>query len=273
MKRKLSTFLRKLDIFSERNEDVVLLEDLRAKFAREPRNIPGRISIFGWDLEYTDGLSLVTCLDVLVIKHWNDFVPENDEPIILDCGANIGISVLNYKRQFPHAKITAFEPDPQIVPLLRRNLQRNGAIDVEIVDAAVWIRGGESKFFCEGADGSRLISDSQFFPASAVVKTVDLRTFVCGEIDLIKMDIEGAEFEVILHLGEKLNAIRNMVVECHINNKKIEPFAKFLLALASNGYNISMNSIGPWRDLIRQPHKLQNEFDQYVLVASWRDNE
>ncbi len=269
MKRILSMLLQRLGVYHGSNKE---LERLRAKFADTPRYIPGRLSVLGWDLEYVDGLSLVSSLDVLVLKRRNDFVPKSDQPVILDCGANIGISVLNYKRQFPGAKIIAFEPDPQIVPILRRNLERNGAADVVVVEAAVWIRQGESKFFCEGADGSKLIMDDESVSTSAVVKTVDLADFISGPIDLIKMDIEGAEFEVIAALGEKLRQVRNMVVECHIDNKNIGPFGKLLQTLASAGFSASVNSFGPWRDLLRQPKKLPNTFDQYVLVVAWRDN-
>lgn len=84
-----------------------------------PRFKSGNINIQGWNLDYLDGQALYSCIDVLVLKKWNDFVSDNDRPVILDCGSNIGISVLNYKRQYPHSEIVAFEPDPSVIKVLK----------------------------------------------------------------------------------------------------------------------------------------------------------
>ncbi|HET7425244.1 MAG TPA: hypothetical protein VFJ92_16880, partial [Gemmatimonadales bacterium] len=42
-----------------------------------------------------------------------EFPCDTDAPVILDCGSHIGLSVAWFKRRFPKARITAFEPDPQ----------------------------------------------------------------------------------------------------------------------------------------------------------------
>ena len=238
-----------------------------------PRYTPGRLSVMGWDLEYVDGLALVSCIEVLVLKGWNNFIPATAEPVILDCGANIGISVLNYKRQYPKAKIIAFEPDPQIAPVLRRNLEVNSARDVRVIEAAVWTGAGEADLFCEGADGSKLISRHECKSNSVTVATVNLADFISEGTDLIKMDIEGAEFHVVPALGERLRAVRNMIIECHVNNDEVAPFGQLLQGLASAGFNVSINSFGAWRDLVRQPEKLPNTFDQYFLVVAWHDHQ
>ncbi len=265
-----NAMLRRIGKHRGLTTDLKTLKKLRTKFANAPRKVPGRINVFGWDLEYVDGLSMVSNLEVIVVKGWNDFSSKKENPIILDCGANIGISVLNYKRLFPEARITAFEPDPDIVQYLRRNLKTNSADDVEVIEAAVWTQEGKSKFFCEGVDGSRLISNDDNYSETIVVRTVDLSEYVFSEIDFVKMDIEGGEFEVITHLGEKLRAIDSMVVECHIDNKDVAPFGSLLQTLALSGYCVSVNPYGAWRDLVKQPTKLPYEFDQYILVAAWR---
>ena len=202
-------------------------------------------------------------------KGWNDFNSETKCPRILDCGANIGISVLNYKRHYPDARITVFEPDPHIAPVLRRNLRTNNAADVEVIEGAVWTSDGKADFFCEGAEGSSLVHRVASQPVQ--VETVDLRRFLSDKIDLLKMDIEGAECKVIPAIADKLTLVRNLIVECHIANSDINPFSDLLRALGSSGFNVSVNSYLWWRDLIRKPRQLPNEFDQYMLVAAWRD--
>jgi FkbM family methyltransferase len=221
-------------------------------------------------LEYVDARSLLLEIDALVCRHWNDFHAESNQPLILDCGAYIGVSVLNFKRQFPEAKILAFEPDPHVVPVLRGNLKRNNATDVEIVEAAVWTRDGEANFFSEGADGSKLTSVRGASRSRLVVRTVDFKRFLSDPVDLIKMNVEGSEYEVIPHLGDSLKLVKNMLVYCHINNEDVRPLSRLLETMVSAGFMVSVNSYGAWRDLIRQPPKLPNEFDQYALIAAWR---
>jgi FkbM family methyltransferase len=247
-------------------------ERLRHTLLAMPRGTPGAVRAFGWDLEYVDAHALWSCLDVLVLKRWNDFTPDNDEPMILDCGANIGISVLNYKRWFPKAHIIAFEPDPFIFPILRRNLVRNGCDDVVVVQAAVASKQGEATFFCEGADGSRLVSEDQRTNDNTVlVRTVALGDYLSDTVDLLKVDIEGAEFEVLAHLTGRSQNVRNMVVECHLTNRNVAPFANLLQSLAGAGFSVAVNPYGAWRDLVHRPQKGVHEFDQYLLVAAWRD--
>jgi FkbM family methyltransferase len=271
LKLKIGVFLNKIKMLIRRNEPAVIIDRLTKYFLKQPRFVPGKMPVFGWNLEYVDALSLVSCLDVLFVKKWNDFKAEIDDPVILDCGANIGISVLNYKRLYPKARITAFEADPAIVPVLKRNLANNGAADVNVVDKAVWTKDGKMPFFCEGADGSRIVSPSCDQGKSVEVETVDFTKFVSGPIDLIKIDIEGAENQVIPHLGEKLKLVRNIIVECHVNIGDVRPFAKLLEVLDTAGYFVAINSYGEWRDLVKQPERQQNGFDQYLLVVAWRN--
>jgi FkbM family methyltransferase len=261
-----------VSIFSFNSEQSkIKMEQLKLKKLVEmPRFTSGNIKILNWDLDFLDGPALWSCIDVLVDKKWNDFIADHDRPVILDCGANIGVSVLNYKRQFPLAKIIAFEPDPNIVSTLKRNLHKNGADDVTVIDSAVWTRHGEISFYCEGADGSRIVLDNSNSVKQTKVTTVDIAEYINEPIDLIKMDIEGAEFEVIPHLGNKLTLVKAMVIECHITNDQIGNLAKLLADLADAKFKVAVNSYGAWRDLVHRPNKLPDEFDQYMVVAAWR---
>ena len=240
------------------------------RFGYEPIIQPGRIQLLGWDLEYLCGANLSGQIDATLIRRQNNFIPENERSLILDCGANIGITVLNYKRQFPRARVIAFEADPEFAPVLHRNLERNGASDVEVVDAAVWIENGTSEWRSEGIDGSHLSVGIGETAKTSTVRTVDLGDYLNEPVDLIKMDIEGAEYEVINHVGKKLKNVKAMSIECHIKQTTIIPFGKLLRILSIAGFQISINSYGPWCDLIRQVPILPDHHENYVLVSAWR---
>jgi FkbM family methyltransferase len=231
---------------------------------------PGRIQVLGWDLEYLSASTIASFIDQFLVRRLNDFIPDNDHPVILDCGANIGLSVLNYKRQFPNAEIIAFEPDPRLTPVLRRNLQNNGAGDVAVVEAAAWARHGSALWKSDGVVSNRLVGRKNADRDSHSVRTVDLADYLKRPIDLLKMDIEGAEYPVILHLGRRLETIKNILIECHLNPNRIGPFAKLLRVLGSTGFEVFLNSMGVWRDLIRQPELGSSRWEQYLLVVGRR---
>lgn len=240
------------------------------QFGLKPVIQLGEIQLLGWDIEYRCGAAIANFIDQILIRRLNDFVPDDDHPLILDCGANIGFSTLSYKRQFPNAKIIAFEPDPEFIPVLHHNLERNSAGDVEVVDAAVWTENGTSDWYCEGIDGSHLSAKTGKAMKTATVRTVDLGDYLNEAVDLIKMDIEGAEYEVINHIGKKLKNVKAMSIECHLNRMTIVPFSKMLRILSTAGFQLSINSFGSWRDLVRQPPILVDHYENYILVSAWR---
>ncbi len=240
-------------------------------FGPQATSHPEQVQFLGWDLEYANGPALASFIDQILVRRLNDFIPDNDRPLILDCGANIGLSVLNYKRQFPRSRIVAFEPDPQFAPILRRNLERNRATDVKIVEAAVSSQNGSTPWLCEGIDGSKMVKD-QRAGATVVVPTVDLADYLQDDVDLLKMDIEGAECEVIGHVGDRLQRVKAMSIECHLDQERLGPFSEMLGTLAKGGFKLGINSFGAWRDLIRQPDRLSPlHWSQYLVVSAWRN--
>ena len=233
---------------------------------------PGRVSVLGWDLEYPSPESLLACVDQILFRRMNDFIPDNDHPVILDCGANIGYTTLHYKRQLPGARITAFEPDPVFLPLLRRNLQRNDAADVAVVDAAAWTAPGRAGWVTERKDGSRLAATCATGSVALTdVRTVDLAAYLDQDIDLLKLDVEGAEFEIVPRLGDRLERVKNVLVEVHITDQdKYQGLAALLTTLKAAGFEIALNSYGPWRDLVRRHIPEPLHCEQYMLLAGWR---
>lgn len=233
-------------------------------------NGPGRIRLLDWNIEYVNGQVLPGFVDQALIRRLNDFLSDTSEPVILDCGANIGLSVLNYKRQYPGARITAFEADPKFLPVLKKNLASNGAGDVHVVEAAAWVNNGEVPWFSEGADGSKVVS-GEALGSCARVRSIDLGDYLDSPIDLLKLDIEGAEYAVLPHIKDRLACIKNIVVECHVDQSNVAGLADLLSTLARAGFKIGVNTYGPWRDLLRQPRVAENHWEQYLLVAGWRE--
>jgi FkbM family methyltransferase len=141
------------------------------------------------------------------------FQSQRDIPLIIDCGSNIGLSVLFFKAIYPASKIIAFEPDPNNFLLLQENVKQNHLQSIELNKAAVWTKDGEISFESNETEASH-ISDS---PSSNRVAAVRLRRIMeqYPKIDFLKIDIEGAEWEVMQDVKELLSRVDNLFLEYH----------------------------------------------------------
>ena len=262
------------------NQDLVAYRQLQMKLAGVPRYQPGFVTAGNWQLHYLDATSLLSAFDVIVVKRWNDFACEKKNPVILDGGANIGISTIHYKRLFPDALITSFEPDPRACDLLRRNLAVNGIHDVEVVEKALWVNNGSASFFSEGADANRVVPAGDdlkhlttLTPSAEEldVETVRLADYLArSKYDLVKLDIEGAEADVIVDCGDTLRNVSNLAIEFHLTNTRPRDLARTLETLAAQNFRVAVSSYGPWVDLLHQTSDAPKlEFDQYLLISAW----
>src|SRR4029453_7097593 len=123
---------------------------------------------------YSDLLSFCPQWQDIFVNNALAYETANPAPRILDCGANIGLASLFFKRRYPAARITAFEADPAIAAMLAENVRRNGASDVEVVAAAVWTETGEVTFRPDGAD-SGAVAALEGAPATDAIRVPTVR--------------------------------------------------------------------------------------------------
>lgn len=161
----------------------------------------------------------------------------------IDCGANIGQSIDWARKVFnnDNLKIDSFEPLPKNIEVLRENYSDSESLTIH--EAAASKSDGEATFYCQnwGArTGSSLVpgKTSTSFEDACNVKTIDLAKWIKenileDEIVVLKVDIEGAEYDVLPHLFD--NKIQDLVdywlVEFHGHkspnwNKEVEVIAK-----------------------------------------------
>jgi len=140
---------------------------------------------------------------------------------IIDCGANIGCSIVYLLSLFPKAKIVAFEPDPANFKVLTRNVSGYGD-QVLLLNKAVWSSSCGLKIVMPDDGMSCSISVREV----ASGETPDVEALSVGDamdllgvdkVDLVKMDIEGAEYQVFSGMdGTKLlSRMSNLVIEPH----------------------------------------------------------
>jgi len=123
-----------------------------------------------------------------------------DPRVIVDCGANVGLASAYFLSRFPHAKVIAIEPDSTNVALCRRNLEQFRP-RVIVQQAALWGAEGALRMAEENAGTWAARVDRNAEPSGARdVQAVTVPALMAQHaipvIDLLKIDIEGAETEV-----------------------------------------------------------------------------
>lgn len=179
-----------------------------------------------------------------------------NEPIIVDIGANIGSFSIYAHRLNKHLNPTiyAFEPHPDNANLTEANFKRNGLGNYRIIQKAVAGTDGIASFDISGSFDAFKLNDKS--AKTIEVTTIRLSSFCIrnsiDKIHLLKMDIEGGEYDVIEH---DLNFIKEkvevMFIEYH--NFDIDDGKSLLIKALEANFNIS----------IQNPHK-----DGGMLIAT-----
>jgi FkbM family methyltransferase len=140
--------------------------------------------------------------------------PPESPSVVCDLGSNIGLTAAHYACLYPQARIIGVEPDPENAALARRNVApwRDRCT---IVECAVWHEDGEVGF--EVRPGDELAGRIAASADARRVGACSLATLLQNEprVDLLKVDIEGAEREVLRRNTEWAAKVRTAIVEVH----------------------------------------------------------
>jgi FkbM family methyltransferase len=215
-----------------------------------PRCMPGEFQVIGGTLRFVDGLSAAHQFQDIFIKRVYDFTCESPVRLIVDCGGNIGLSVVWFKQRYPKSKIVVFEADPSIARVLEQNLKALQFDDVEVVKAAVSTVTGTTRFAQDGADGGRISKD-----VSLEVPTIRLADWVTEQVDLLKVDIEGEEFDVLADMCRtgKIRLVQRLICELHNREGDFRKVGELLSVLAQHGFRICLSHARPAPDIAGQP--------------------
>ncbi|MEQ1751190.1 MAG: FkbM family methyltransferase [Prosthecobacter sp.] len=194
-------------------------EYARLRLARKGSNVlafpPGsRLS-----LELVAGaIDIGTWDEVFITEDWRigSFSSMPQAPVIVDVGANIGLTAAYFSEHFPDAKIIAIEPENSNFDRLCRNTGKYK--NITAIKAALWHRDApvnlanpndtSVSFCCVDTDDS--IGQIQGITVPELMRRCGL-----SEIDFLKLDIEGAELELFKGDTTWLPAVRLIGIEFH----------------------------------------------------------
>jgi FkbM family methyltransferase len=164
-------------------------------------------------------VDLLTLEEIFRLGHYDappqvlDALQASESPLrVVDLGANIGLFGAFIRRRFPTARIVAFEPDPANAAVLRRSIEANGGDDAwHLVQACAQTVDGEVPFAVDEFTSSRIEANSA---RGIVVPALDVFPFL-EDVDLLKIDIEGAEWPILADPRFGAGVAKTLALEYH----------------------------------------------------------
>jgi FkbM family methyltransferase len=209
-----------------------------------PRYTRAHTDLLGKRLELVDAETFLSTYNELFEREIYRFETSREDPLIIDGGANIGLSVLYFKKLYPRSRIIAFEPDPRIFQVLEKNCATFALQDVELVPKALWICETQLDFVQEGSVAGRVSGDQQLGKIIKVGAT-RLNNYLNQSVDFLKLDIEGAETDVLKDCVNKLFSIQRLFVEYHSLADRPQCLHELISILHSSGFRLHIHSLLP----------------------------
>lgn len=167
-----------------------------------------------------------------------------DGGVFVDIGANIGSYTL-IASESPSALVHAFEPHPATFRFLRRNVDLNQRNNVSLYNAA--LGSSEGEVFLTDRSGSSInyIMSENRQVAGTIAVPCHRMDGVCRQAgivpEIVKIDVEGFEYDVLLGFGDSLSSIDVLFVEMNgLSDKRSHGQKEIHSLLTSKGL------IGPW---------------------------
>jgi FkbM family methyltransferase len=237
---------------------------VKSRCNKKKPGTPVTLNISGYKVSGQDASSFLHQYNEIFVQRAFETKFQSKNPVIYCCGANIGIEIFFFKKQYPESKIKAFEADPQISKILSENVSQNNLQNVEVISAAVWKENGTLDFQPDGALGGK--TGSGYTSVKSIRLADELKKE--NKIDLLIIDIEGVELEVLKDCREELKKAEHLFVEWHGDEKQSQNLNELLQLLSESGFRYRLNnnlSESPFHNRV-----VENGFDAMVEIYATR---
>lgn len=187
----------------------------RLRIAKGWENAPLTISFDdGFVLHFRQNKGdLQSIREVWVEEHYS-LPSTTGKRVLVDLGANIGLSSLWLARKYGLKEIIAVEPDPANFALLEKNLKQN-AIDAILFQAAVGPKNGVAYFSSASCSNAGHLSDTGVPTTVVSMESILAKLPADTMVDVLKMDIEGGEESLFSENTDWLSRVEFIITELH----------------------------------------------------------
>ena len=226
-----------------------------------------QVKFRGFTIYCHDILSFYMAAKDIFLNRIYDFTSSKQKPRIIDGGGHIGLFTLFVKQKYPDAQITVFEPDEESLQLLKYNLDTNGVTGVAVVKAGLYSHVGKLPFGSDHSDGSSIFLEDK----NTSINVVCLSHYIDSEIDFLKLNIEGAEIDVLTEIESKLSLIKEMVIEYHGFPEIGQNLHKLLTILDRAGFRYLIHDFDiETNPATKPPFKLETNTRYFLLIYAKR---
>jgi len=164
----------------------------------------------------------------------------HDPKLILDCGAYTGLSTLWFREKYPEVKVISIEPNWMSYDFMQENIALNNVTNVNLLNVGLDVKSGSRELYFENSpEGWNSVASfnaggwrGDRYQSSMKVRVVTLSSIIKDldqEIDMIKMDIEGAEQSVLEESVDQLRHVNSLAIEYHpVKSQSVEGITAIL---------------------------------------------
>jgi FkbM family methyltransferase len=198
------------------------------------------------------------------------FNSKAENPLIIDCGANMGLSVLYFSKKHPNSKIIAFEPDESVITYLEKNIKSQNIKNVELIKKAVWISETNLPFYTDNGLGGR-VGMKYKNQIATKVKTIRLKDLLNRNVSFLKLDIEGSEYLVLKDCESELSNVENIFIEYHSIYNEEQHLDDILNILKRNGYRYHLKQSFSRQKPFIDKKNVCEQFDMAINIFGYKE--
>lgn len=189
------------------------LTRLRCRILLSAPRTPNIQRFLNYAVQITDAPNFYMQYKDEFVRRIYHFTAQRPDPLIIDGGSNIGMSILYFKHIYPAARVLGFEPDPAIFQILEANITQNHLNNVKLINAGLSAQPGTMTFVPDGSAGGH-IGEGQ---NTTTVRMEQLSTYLEEPVDFLKLNIEGEELPVLQEIAAcgKFGNVRELILEYH----------------------------------------------------------
>jgi FkbM family methyltransferase len=208
------------------------------RFWRQPTQLRVRGAMCIWSVKETFLDQFYTRYGAQIAQDWT----------VVDIGAALGEFTAYAAQKAPHGEVYAYEPNPQSFALLQVNILLNKLSNVKASCVGVWDRPGTMQLNL--VNGEPLQGKTVFQqPDAAQIAEIPVITFdqlvqemVQAQIDLLKLDCEGAEYAILMGASaESLARVQRIVMEYH-DLDALHEHSLLVRFLENSGFSVRLHA-------------------------------